>query len=96
MALNTALLTCAAEFLLSIFKLLDNIDDALHLARSLRQLNTVFKRYRRNILRTIIVSVKHNGYPLLNSLPIQSTELKSSLVLHMSQQSVRDPWVRCN
>lgn len=52
----TALLDCPTELLLGLFLFLDNIDDALHLARCSQQLHAVFDSYRVSILKNIVVS----------------------------------------
>jgi hypothetical protein len=48
---------CATEILVDIYSLLDNIDDALHLARCSKRLYAVFDNRRLQILKSIIVSM---------------------------------------
>jgi hypothetical protein len=59
---NVGSSNCATELTLGIFLLLDNIDDALHLARSSRQLNTIFERYKYDIAWNIVVRVISRDY----------------------------------
>lgn len=46
------------ELLINIYGLMDNIDDALHVARCSKRMNAVYEAHRVQILRKIIVSVK--------------------------------------
>ncbi|KAF2181213.1 hypothetical protein K469DRAFT_638382, partial [Zopfia rhizophila CBS 207.26] len=50
------LLDCATELLLDIYRFLDNIDDALHLARCSKRIYTVFDTHRFQIMKSIIVN----------------------------------------
>lgn len=57
-----SLLLLPAELLLMIFKSLENIDDALHLARTCKLLNNTFdSSHRAAIFRSIIVSLRCLG-----------------------------------
>jgi len=47
---------CATELLIDVYLHLDNIDDALHLARCSKRINAVYETHRLHILKSIIVS----------------------------------------
>lgn len=51
------LLDCANELLVEIYQSLDNIDDALHLARCSKRMYAVFDTSRFHIMKSIIVSI---------------------------------------
>jgi hypothetical protein len=55
--------------------LLDNIDDAIHLARCAKQLHAVFESYRLSILKTIVVSSSDEA--LVDTLRRRLTEAGS-------------------
>lgn len=60
MSVSGGLLHCSVELLLSMYMLLNNINNVLHLARSSKQLCAVFDRYQLEITRNIEVrAVKH-------------------------------------
>ena len=55
------LIDCTPELIINIYQCLDNIDDALHLARCCRHTHAVFETHRLFILKSIIVSSLLSG-----------------------------------
>jgi hypothetical protein len=61
----SGLLDCPNKLLLDLFMLLDNIDNALHLARCTKQLHAIFKSYRLLILKSIVVSLSDGALAVI-------------------------------
>jgi hypothetical protein len=61
----SGLLDCLNKLLLNLFMLLDNIDNALYLARCTKQLHAIFKSYCLLILKSIVVSLSDGALAVI-------------------------------